>query len=281
MKHKSKRVDASKRAARKQLSGEGLRPKKSLGQNFLTDQGVLDDIVRAAALSAESCVLEIGPGMGALTKELAAQAGRVVAVEIDTSILPVLEKNLEAFDNVTVINSDVLKVDLETLFGQYFGENPVKVIANLPYYITTPIIMKLLGEKRLASIVIMIQKEVAERLSASPGSKDYGAITLAVQYRARVQLVRHVAPESFYPVPKVWSSVIELSLLEKPPVSVEDEEHFFHLIHGAFSQRRKTFLNSAGSYPPLGCDKEILKKVLEKLGICENIRGESLTLEKL
>ncbi|MBE7021688.1 MAG: 16S rRNA (adenine(1518)-N(6)/adenine(1519)-N(6))-dimethyltransferase RsmA [Ruminococcaceae bacterium] len=280
MKRKKVGLDASKKAVRAQLSGEGLRPKKGLGQNFLTDESVLCDIVEAAQLTEDSCVLEIGPGMGALTRHLAQRAKKVVAVEIDTAILPVLEKNLTGFSNVTVINRDILKLQLEDLFSECFGKEQVKVIANLPYYITTPIIMKLLAEKRLSSIVIMIQREVAERLAAGPGTKNYGALSLAVQYRAQVRPVRDVSPEAFHPVPKVWSSVIALSLLKEPPVAVLDEAHFFHLIHGAFSQRRKTFINSAGSYPPLCSSKEHIKSVLQKLGISENIRGESLSLEQ-
>jgi len=280
MKKKSKYFDGSKRAVQAQLSGEGLRPKKSLGQNFLTDETVLFDIAEAASLSSDSCVLEIGPGMGALTKELAQRAGKVVAVEIDTTILPVLEKNLSGFDNVSVINQDILKVDLDVLFHEHFGDKPVKVIANLPYYITTPIVMKLLEAKQISSIVIMIQREVARRLAAEPASKDYGAITVAVKYRAEVQPVRDVPPEAFHPVPKVWSSVIELVLREQPPVFVEDEKQFFHLIHAAFCQRRKTFVNSAAGYPQLGADKEVLKNVLEELGILENVRGESLSIEQ-
>lgn len=269
---------SSKKAVQKQLAGEGLRPKKGLGQNFLTDESVLLDIVCAAELDEESCVLEIGPGMGVLTSELAKRAGTVVAVEIDTSILPVLQKNLSAYDNVTVINQDILKVDLDRLFKEYFGDKPVKVIANLPYYITTPIIMKLLEEKRIESIVVMIQREVARRLSANAGSKDFGAITLAVDYRAIAEPVRDVPPEAFMPAPKVWSSVIRLVRRDKPPVEVLDENHFFSLIKAAFGQRRKTFLNSVGA-ASLGVGKEELKELLNNLGISETIRGEALDIE--
>jgi len=280
MKRKGKSLDSSKRAVKAQLSGEGLRPKKSLGQNFLTDQSVLDDIVQAAELTPDTCVLEIGPGTGVLTRELAQQAGSVVAVEIDTEILPVLKANVSAFSNVTVVNQDILKTDLEEIFNQHFGGKPVKVIANLPYYITTPIVMKLLETKGISSIVIMIQKEVADRLAAKAGTKDYGAISVAVQYRAEVTPVRLVSPESFHPVPKVWSSVIALNLRAEPPVQVSDEARFFHLVHGAFCQRRKTFINSASSHPPLGADKETLKAVLNELNINENIRGESLSMSQ-
>lgn len=270
---------SSKKAVQRQLAGEGLRPKKGLGQNFLTDETVLSDIVSAAELNEGSVVLEIGPGMGVLTRELAKQAEKVVAVEIDTTILPVLTKNLSDFQNVTVVNQDILKVDLDQLFDEHFGNKPVKVIANLPYYITTPIIMKLLENERISSIVVMIQREVARRLSAKAGTKDFGAITLAVEYRAEAQPVRDVPPEAFMPAPKVWSSVIRLVRRTKPPVELRDEKHFFELIKGAFSQRRKTFVNSVGTYPALGTGKETVKAVLEKLGISETVRGEALDIE--
>ncbi|MBQ2696151.1 MAG: 16S rRNA (adenine(1518)-N(6)/adenine(1519)-N(6))-dimethyltransferase RsmA [Clostridia bacterium] len=270
---------SSKKAVQRQLAGEGLRPKKGLGQNFLTDESVLLDIVSAAELDEDSCVLEIGPGMGVLTRELAKTAGKVVAVEIDTTILPVLSKNLAEYDNVSVINQDILKVNLDQLFTEHFGDKPVKVIANLPYYITTPIVMKLLENSRISSIVIMIQREVARRLSAKAGSKDFGAITLAVQYRAEAQPVRDVPPEAFMPAPKVWSSVIRLVLRDKPPVEVIDEKHFFELVKGAFSCRRKTFVNSVGSYAALGTSKEEVKKILDALNISETVRGEALDME--
>ena len=270
-----------KQAVRRQLAGEGLRPKKSLGQNFLTDETVLENIVAAADVTSESCVLEIGPGMGALTRELAKTAGRVAAVEIDTSILPVLEQNICEFSNVTVVNQDILKADLAALFADLFGTRSVKVIANLPYYITTPIIMKLLEEDLpITSIVIMIQREVARRLAAAPGTKDYGAITPVVQYKAEVTPICDVPPEAFEPAPKVWSSVIRLDVRQTPPVSVTDEAHFFHVIRAAFAQRRKTFVNSAGSYPALGVEREDVKKVLQKLNFSENIRGEILSIEQ-
>lgn len=270
-----------KQAVRRQLAGEGLRPKKSLGQNFLTDETVLENIVAAADVTSESCVLEIGPGMGALTRELAKAAGHVAAVEIDTSILPVLEQNICEFSNVTVVNQDILKADLAALFADLFGTRSVKVIANLPYYITTPIIMKLLEEDLpITSIVIMIQREVARRLAAAPGTKDYGAITPVVQYKAEVTPICDVPPEAFEPAPKVWSSVIRLDLRQTPPVSVTDEAHFFHVIRAAFAQRRKTFVNSAGSYPALGVEREDVKKVLQKLNFSENIRGEILGIEQ-
>ncbi len=274
-----KEKNFSKQSVRRQLAGEGLRPKKGLGQNFLTDETVLLDIVEAAEVDAESCVLEIGPGMGVLTRELAKRAGKVVAVEIDTAILPILEKNVAEFSNVTIVNQDILKVNLSSLLQEAFGAKKVKVIANLPYYITTPIIMKLLEEAPgLSSIVVMIQREVADRLAADAGSKDFGAITLSVQYRATVTKIRDVAPECFEPVPKVWSSVIALTLRDEPPVCVMDEKVFFRLIKAAFAQRRKTFINSVSGAGELGIDKETIKEILKKLTIEENVRGESLNI---
>ncbi|MBQ4518361.1 MAG: 16S rRNA (adenine(1518)-N(6)/adenine(1519)-N(6))-dimethyltransferase RsmA [Clostridia bacterium] len=271
----------SKQSVRRQLAGEGLKPKKGLGQNFLTDDSVLLDIVEAAELDDNSCVLEIGPGMGVLTRELAKRAGKVVAVEIDTTILPILEKNVAEFSNVTIINQDILKVELDALLKEHFGDRPVKVIANLPYYITTPIVMKLLEETNsIASVVIMIQKEVAERFSADSGSKDFGAITLAVQYHAEVSKVRDVSPECFEPVPKVWSSVIKLSLRGEPPVKVLDEALFFRLIKAAFAQRRKTFLNSVSATMGQDVTKEELRDILVQLGLGESVRGESLSIEQ-
>ena len=271
----------SKQSVRRQLAGEGLKPKKGLGQNFLTDDSVLLDIVEAAELDDNSCVLEIGPGMGVLTRELAKRAGKVVAVEIDTTILPILEKNVAEFSNVTIINQDILKVELDALLKEHFGDRPVKMIANLPYYITTPIVMKLLEETNsIASVVIMIQKEVAERFSADSGSKDFGAITLAVQYHAEVSNVRDVSPECFEPVPKVWSSVIKLSLRGEPPVKVLDEALFFRLIKAAFAQRRKTFLNSVSATMGQDVTKEELRDILVQLGLGESVRGESLSIEQ-
>ena len=271
----------SKQSVRRQLAGEGLKPKKGLGQNFLTDDSVLLDIVEAAELDDNSCVLEIGPGMGVLTRELAKRAGKVVAVEIDTTILPILEKNVAEFSNVTIINQDILKVELDALLKEHFGDRPVKVIANLPYYITTPIVMKLLEETNsIASVVIMIQKEVAERFSADSGSKDFGAITLAVQYHAEVSKVRDVSPECFEPVPKVWSSVIKLSLRGEPPVKVLEEALFFRLIKAAFAQRRKTFLNSVSATMGQDVTKEELRDILVQLGLGESVRGESLSIEQ-
>ncbi len=273
--------DFSRQSVRRQLSGEGLRPKKGLGQNFLTDETVLADIVAAAALDADTCVLEIGPGMGVLTRELAKTAACVTAVEIDRTILPVLEKNLQAFHNVTIVNQDILKLDMQELFRTRFDGRRVKVVANLPYYITTPILMKLLeAQVPIDAIVVMIQREVAQRLAAHAGTKDFGAVTLAVQYRARVEHVRDVSPEAFEPMPKVWSSVIRLVPHEKPPVDLLDEAHFFQLIKCAFGQRRKTFVNAVGNGSIPGIGKEAVKGILTQLGFSENVRGETLNLEQ-
>ena len=269
----------SSKSVRKNMAEHGLKFQKSLGQNFLTDASVLSQIVSAADLDKDSCVLEIGPGAGALTRELASVAGKVVSVEIDKNLIPLLTENTAEFDNVTIINEDILKVDLEKLFSEQFGGKPVKVVANLPYYITTPIIMKLLEEKPgIESIVIMIQKEVAERLLAEAGSKAYGAVTVSVNYYAKPSAVCLVPPEAFVPPPKVWSEVLKLDVLDEPPVQIKDETHFFNLVKAAFGQRRKTFLNSASNFPALTAGKEDIRKVLLSLGFPETIRGESFSI---
>ena len=268
-----------KQAVRRQLAGEGLRPKKSLGQNFLTDETVLENIVAAADVTSESCVLEIGPGMGALTRELAKAAGHVAAVEIDTSILPVLEQNIREFSNVTVVNQDILKADLAALFADLFGTRSVKVIANLPYYITTPIIMGLFeNHVPIKSITVMVQKEVADRMQVGPGTKDYGALSLAVQYYAKPYIVANVPPNCFMPRPKVGSAVIRLERYEEPPVKVKDEKLMFRIIRASFNQRRKTLQNGIANSPELPYSKAQVEKALEKMGLAANVRGESLTL---
>ena len=264
---------------RRAMSEHGLRFQKSLGQNFLTDASVLEQIVEAANLDENTCVLEIGPGAGVLTCELAKNAYKVAAVEIDSGLIPLLSENTAEFHNVKIINQDIMKLDLAQLFKEEFQGKQVKVVANLPYYITTPIIMKLLEENPgVSEIIIMIQKEVAERLTARPGTKAYGAVTLSVNYYAQPSLVCLVPPDAFVPPPKVWSAVLKLDMLDAPPVALLDEQHFFHLIKAAFGHRRKTFVNSAANYPALHTCKEDIKKVLNKLGFCETIRGESFTL---
>ena len=269
----------SKKDVRQMLHSRDLHFKKSLGQNFLTDERVLFDIVEAAEVSEHDFVLEIGPGPGVLTRELAKRAARVVAVELDRDIIQLLSENIAEYDNVQIINKDILKVDLEELCREYFEGKPFKVIANLPYYITTPIVMKLLeGKTKIEHIVIMIQKEVAERLTAKPGTKDFGAISLSVNYYADAHIVRLVPPEAFVPAPKVFSAVLKISVLDEPRVKVSDEKYLFRLIKASFSKRRKTFLNSISGENGLCITKEEAKEVLSELGFSDNIRGETLSL---
>ena len=269
----------SKKDVRQMLRTRDLHFKKSLGQNFLTDEEVLSDIVNAADITEEDFVLEIGPGLGVLTYELAKRAARVVAVELDRDIIELLSENIADCDNVEIINKDILKVDLEELSREYFDGKPFKVIANLPYYITTPIVMKLLEYGiKIEHIVIMIQKEVAERLTALPGTKDFGAISLSVSYYADAEIVRIVPPEAFVPAPKVFSAVLKLSVLDEPRVKVEDEKYLFRLIKASFSKRRKTFLNSISGENGLDITKDEAKEVLLKLGFSDNLRGETLSL---
>ena len=269
----------SKKDVKQMLRAKDLHFKKSLGQNFLTDESVLADIVGAAEITKDDFVLEIGPGPGVLTRELAKNAARVVAVELDTDIIELLKENISEYENVTVINKDILKVDLEELCREYFDSKPFKVIANLPYYITTPIVMKLLeGKTDIESIVIMIQKEVAERLTAKPGTKDFGAISLSVNYYADAEIVRLVPPEAFVPAPKVFSAVLKLSVLDKPRVEVSDEAYLFRLIKASFSKRRKTFLNAISGENGLGITKEEAKEAILELGFSETLRGETLSL---
>ena len=251
--------------------------KKSFGQNFLIDSHVIDKIIRAAEITKEDNVLEIGPGIGTLTQYLAEAAGRVVAVEIDEKLIPVLGETLAEYDNVEIINQDILKCDIDSIFG---GE-PFKVVANLPYYITTPIIMGLLeGDSHFESLTVMIQKEVADRMKAGPGTKDYGALSLAVQYYAEPYLAANVPPNCFMPRPNVGSAVIRLKRLAEPRVSVKDEKLMFGLIRAAFMERRKTLLNAVKNYREMDISKEKVETALVELGIDTRIRGEALTLEQ-
>ena len=254
---------------------------KKFGQNFLIDTSVLDRIIAAAEITAEDCVLEIGPGIGTMTQYLAENAGEVVAVEIDRNLIPILEETLADYDNVTVINNDILKVDINKIVEQRNGGRPVKVVANLPYYITTPIIMGLFEKQiPLQSITIMVQKEVAERMQSGPGTKDYGALSLAVQYYAKPEVVANVPPNCFIPRPNVGSAVIRLTRHTEPPVHVEDEKNMFALIRASFSQRRKTLVNGLTNAPELGITKERAAAVLEEMKLPPMIRGEALTLEQ-
>ena len=251
--------------------------KKSFGQNFLIDSHVIDKIIRAAEITPEDNVLEIGPGIGTLTQYLAESAGKVVAVEIDEKRIPVLEETLAEYDNVRVINEDILKCDIDSIFG---GE-PFKVVANLPYYITTPIIMGLLeGKSHFDSLTVMIQKEVADRMKAGPGTKDYGALSLAVQYYAEPYLAANVPPNCFMPRPNVGSAVIRLKRRPEPAVQVKDEKLLFGLIRAAFMERRKTLLNAVKNSKELDISKERVEEVLTELGIDTRIRGEALNLEQ-
>lgn len=254
---------------------------KKFGQNFLIDTSVLDRIIAAAEITKDDCILEIGPGIGTMTQYLAESAGEVVAVEIDKNLIPILEDTLSAYDNVTVINDDILKVDVNKIVEEKNGGRPVKVVANLPYYITTPIIMGLFeNHVPLKSITIMVQKEVADRMQVGPGTKDYGALSLAVQYYAKPEIVANVPPNCFIPRPNVGSAVIRLTRYEKPPVQVEDEKKMFSLIRASFNQRRKTLVNGLGNAPELGVSKERVAAVLEEMQLSPTVRGEALTLEQ-
>ena len=252
---------------------------KKFGQNFLIDGHVLSKIVDAAGVTAEDVVLEIGPGIGTMTQVLCESAKEVVAVEIDKNLIPILtEDTCKDYDNLTVINEDVLKLDIGAVAREH-GGNPLKVVANLPYYITTPIIMGLLeGGAPVDNITVMVQKEVAERMQAVPGSKDYGALSLAVQYYAEAYIAAFVPQNCFMPRPNVGSAVIRLTLRDKPPVSVKSTEMLFAVIRAAFAQRRKTLSNGLGNSPEVPCTKEEAIAVLTGLGLPENVRGETLTL---
>lgn len=253
---------------------------KKFGQNFLIDQRVLDKIVAAADVGPEDCVLEIGPGIGTLTRCLAEAAGQVIAVEIDKNLIPILGDVLSEYDNITVINEDILKVDIQALVDEKNGGKPIKVVANLPYYITTPIIMGLFeSHVPIDNITVMVQKEVADRMQVGPGTKDYGALSLAVQYYAEPYIVANVPQNCFIPRPNVGSAVIRLTRHKEKPVTVKDEQHMFRLIRAAFNQRRKTLQNALHNMPELNLSKEQVVKALQEMGLSETIRGEKLTLE--
>ena len=263
------------------LNKYGFTFQKKFGQNFLIDPHVLDKIIRAAEITEDDFVLEIGPGMGTMTQYLAYAAREVYAVEIDKSLIPILEDTLSDYDNVTVINEDILKVDIAKLAEEKNGGRPIKVVANLPYYITTPIIMGLFeNHVPIKSITVMVQKEVADRMQVGPGTKDYGALSLAVQYYAKPYIVANVPPNCFMPRPKVGSAVIRLERYENPPVTVEDEKLMFRLIRASFNQRRKTLANGLKNSPELDYTKEEIEAAIEALGRGASIRGEALTLEE-
>ena len=254
---------------------------KKFGQNFLIDPHVLDKIIAAAQISKDDCVLEIGPGIGTLTQYLAENARQVVAVEIDSNLIPILEETLKDYPNVTVINEDILKVDMEGLAKEYNQGRPIKVVANLPYYITTPIIMSLFEQQvPVDNITVMVQKEVADRMQAGPGSKDYGALSLAVQYYASPYIVANVPPNCFIPRPNVGSAVIRLTRHKEPPVKVKDEKLMFRLIRASFNQRRKTLQNSLNNSPELSYTKEQIGQAIGSLGLGATVRREALTREQ-
>lgn len=252
---------------------------KKFGQNFLIDGHVLDKIIRSANITKDDFVLEIGPGIGTMTQYLAEAAREVAAVEIDKALMPILEDTLSGYDNITVINEDVLKLDIKQLVMERNGGKPVKVVANLPYYITTPIIMGLFeSHVPIDSITVMVQKEVAQRMQSGPGSKDYGALSLAVQYYAEPYIVANVPPNCFMPRPKVGSAVIRLTTYKEAPIDVKDEKLMFRIIRASFNQRRKTLVNGLNNSPEITISKEIIAEAIAELGVSPTIRGEALTL---
>lgn len=255
--------------------------KKKFGQNFLIDTHVLDKIIFAAGITKDDMVLEVGPGIGTMTQYLCEHARKVIAVEIDKNLIPILEETLSEYNNVTVINQDILKIDINKMVEEENQGKPIKVVANLPYYITTPIIMGLFeSHVPIENITVMIQKEVADRMQVGPGTKDYGALSLAVQYYAKPYIVANVPPNCFIPRPKVGSAVIRLTCHENPPVKVQDEVLMFRLIRASFNQRRKTLINGLNNSSDISFTKEQVTGALQKMGMSATIRGEALTLDQ-
>ncbi len=254
---------------------------KKFGQNFLIDTHVLDKIISSAEITKDDFVLEIGPGIGTMTQYLACAARKVVAVEIDKALIPILEDTLSDYDNVEVINEDVLKLDIDKLAKEQNDGKPIKVVANLPYYITTPIIMGLFeNHVPIESITVMVQKEVADRMQVGPGTKDYGALSLAVQYYSKPYIVANVPPNCFMPRPNVGSAVIRLTAHQEKHVDVQDEKLMFKLVRASFNQRRKTLQNGLNNSPEIHFSKEEIIQAIEELGRGASIRGEALTLEE-
>lgn len=254
---------------------------KKFGQNFLIDARVLEKIIDAAGITRDDLVLEIGPGIGTMTQYLAEHARQVVAVEIDSNLIPILGETLKDYENVLLINDDILKVDIKKLAEEYNEGRPIKVVANLPYYITTPIIMGLFeSDVPIDNITVMVQKEVADRMQVGPGTKDYGALSLAVQYYAKPYIVANVPPNCFIPRPNVGSAVIRLTRHQEPPVQVTDAKLMFRLIRASFNQRRKTLQNGLNNSPEIAYSKERIIAAIESLGLSPTIRGEALTLEQ-
>lgn len=255
--------------------------KKDFGQNFLIDGNVLQRIVECAEVTADDTVIEIGPGIGSMTQYLCRAAKHVIAIEIDKTLIPILEETLGEYDNIKIINEDVLKVDLKAIAEEYNGGKPVKVVANLPYYITTPIIMGLFEKDvPIDSITVMVQKEVADRMQVGPGTKDYGALSLAVQYYSKPHIVLNVSPECFVPKPKVGSAVIRMDKYKEPHVKARDSKFMFKIIRAAFNQRRKTLANALKNSAELSLDKESIESAIRELGLSPTVRGEALTLEE-
>lgn len=281
------RLGANMNTTKEIINRYNIRMTKSLGQNFLVDDGIVWRIVDTAGVNGEDLIIEIGPGVGSMTKELCARAGRVVAVEIDKHLIPALKDNLKGYDNIEIINDDILKVDIEgDILSKYraaggLDSGHVKVVANLPYYITTPIIMQLLEkEYGIDLMVFMVQKEVAERMVAMPGGKDYGSLSVAVQYYSKAKKVFDVPPHCFIPQPDVYSSVVKLDVNKEPPVKIKDRAAFFKTVKAAFGQRRKTLLNALYNSGSFAKDKEQIGEILRYMGLDENQRGETLTIEQ-
>lgn len=263
------------------ISKYGFVFRKKYGQNFLIDENIVAKIVREAGVTEEDFVLEIGPGIGTMTQLLCENAKEVAAVEIDKKLIPILEETLSEYENVTIINEDILKVDIAALAGEKNEGRPIKVVANLPYYITTPIIMGLFeSHVPIESITVMVQKEVADRMQTGPGSKDYGALSLAVQYYAKPEIVMNVPPECFMPRPGVGSAVIRLVKHTVNPVAVKDEALMFKLIRASFNQRRKTLANGLNNSPEINLPKDVITQAIEELGKGVSVRGEALTLDE-
>jgi len=263
------------------IERHGFSFSKSLGQNFLIDKNVLNSIVEKSGVNEETAVLEVGPGAGVLTRELAMRSKKTIAVEIDKELVPVLSDTLSDLDNVKVINEDILKVDLNELFEKEFSGMPVIVVANLPYYITTPVIMRLLEfDKKISSLTVMVQKEVALRMAAPPGGKDYGALTVAVQFYSEPKIIAKAEPSCFMPQPKVSSTVIKMDIFKEDKYNVKNKEFFFKVVKSAFGQRRKTLVNSLANSPYLSIDKNSIVDTLVKMGLDEKIRGEKLSIEQ-
>lgn len=255
--------------------------KKKFGQNFLIDPHVLDKIVDAAQITKDDFVLEIGPGIGTLTQYLCENARQVLAVEIDDKLIPILKETLQPYDNVEVLHGDILKQDIQQIADTYNDGKPIKVVANLPYYITTPIIMELFeSHVPLANVTVMVQKEVADRMQVGPGTKEYGALSLAVQYYAKPEIVAIVPPNCFMPRPNVGSAVIRLTRHKEVPVQVNDEKLMFKIIRASFNQRRKTLANGLNNAPDIHLSKEVIQESIEELGVPVTIRGEALTLQQ-